>query len=85
MLTHEEAVGEGAEEVLEEGGRDEHGALREVDRLLKVQLLSDLPHAAGVWRASEDAHRRRAFLEDLRESVLRKETKCKVKTEENAD
>ena len=72
VAAHEEAVGQGAEEVLEQRGSHEDGALGEVDVLGVVQPLAELAHGARVRRPPEDAHRRRALRHYLEQHRLKR-------------
>ena len=51
------------EEVFEQSGRDEDGALLEVDDLILVQLVPQLPHGTSVRRSPEYADGRWTVLE----------------------
>ena len=55
----EEAVGQRAEKVLEDDGRDDGVDAAPVDAVAGVDALADLAHLTRVGRFAEDAHRRR--------------------------
>ena len=49
--------------IFEQSGRDEDGALLEVDDLILVQLVSQFPHGTSVRRPAKDSNGRRTVFE----------------------